>query len=72
MPKALNQMVREIKGEMRRTNPAPDPGTMLQEKLINSGRAESYTDEQLEKALKAIGVPPEERNGWYEELASWL
>lgn len=58
-----------------RVNPGGRPldaGKLLQMRLLEAGAQSEFTEDDLFRALEALGVPEEEQINWFEDFASYL
>jgi hypothetical protein len=64
----LSRIVEEIKS--RNPGPGIDAGKLLQTAIVAEG--EGFSEDDLFRALDALGVPEEDQIGWFEDLASYI
>ena len=71
----MNQILSEIIEEIQREASLGDVVSMttrMQQKLNDRGMRYAFTEDELRVALDQLGVPGNEIDGWFEEMASWL
>lgn len=65
-----------VEGVQRlQTNPGGatlDAGKLLQTALVAERAQTEFTEDDLFRALDAVGVPEEDQISWFEDLASYL
>jgi hypothetical protein len=59
-----------------RLNPGEDPaldvGTLLQTTLLSEGLQNEFSEDDLFRALDALGVAKDDQGDWFESFASYL
>ena len=73
----LQTLVAGVQAMQARANPPEDGelldgGWLLQLELLRSGQKLEFSEGELIEALQALGVPDDDIESWFEDLASYL
>lgn len=77
MDPRLSKIVADVQDAQMRMNPngegeIVDAGKLLQIELLQHYVASEFSEDDLFRALDALGVPEEDQISWFEDYASYL